>query len=235
VSPISPQASDAQQRVLRVASRALGRANLVHAYGHCSLRLDDKHLLVCAAMPMGLVTNEPGVVVPIRGPLPPGVLGEVCVHQRIYAQRPEVGAVVRSMPRYLMSLSSACITPVPRHGPGSYFAPNVPLWRDVQLVRSETQAQGVVETLGASRAVVMRANGAIVVGTTLEEAVTMTWFLEDAARMEYELRAIGAANGAVFSEEDSRLRATTAGRIIERMWDYLTAGDAELDAGTVRS
>jgi HCOMODA/2-hydroxy-3-carboxy-muconic semialdehyde decarboxylase len=79
----------------------------------------------------------------------------------------------------------------------------------------------------------MRANGAVVVGATLEEAVAMTWFLEDAARVEYEVRAIGAADRAVFSEEDSRQRATTAGRIIERMWDYLTAGDAEVDAGTL--
>jgi HCOMODA/2-hydroxy-3-carboxy-muconic semialdehyde decarboxylase len=233
VNPRPPEASDAQQRLLRVASRALGRANLVHAYGHCSVRLDDEHLLVCAAMPMGLVTKEPGVVVPIRGPLPAGVLGEVCVHQQIYARRPEVGAVVRSMPRYLMSLSAASITPIPRHGPGSYFAPSVPLWRDVQLVRSASQAQGVVDTLGTSRAVVMRANGAVLVGGTLEEAVAMTWFLEDAARVEYEVRAIGAADSAVFSEEDSRQRATTAGRIIERMWDYLTVGDVEVDAGTL--
>ena len=33
--------------------------------------------------------------------------------------------------------------------------------------------------------------------------------------------------GAVLDEREAALRATEAGRIVERMWDYLTAGDHE--------
>lgn len=222
-----PEVSNAQHRLLRLAARALARANLVHAYGHCSLRIDDEHLLVCAAMPMTTITNEPGVVVPIRGPLPDGVLGEVCAHQEIYARRPEVGAVIRSMPRYLMSLSTASITPRPRHGNGSYFWPTVPLWDDVQLIRTQDQATALASTLGLSRAVVMRGNGALVVGGSVEEAVSMTWFLEDAARIEYEVRAVTTDPTPSLSDEACERRATTSGRVIERMWDYLTWGDPE--------
>ena len=32
------------------------------------------------------------------GPLPDGVLGEVRIHQQVYARRPEVGAICRIMP-----------------------------------------------------------------------------------------------------------------------------------------
>jgi HCOMODA/2-hydroxy-3-carboxy-muconic semialdehyde decarboxylase len=40
-----------------------------------------------------------------------GVLGEVRIHQRIYARRPDVGAICRIMPPILMSLSVLRITP----------------------------------------------------------------------------------------------------------------------------
>jgi HCOMODA/2-hydroxy-3-carboxy-muconic semialdehyde decarboxylase len=226
-------ASPAQHSVVRMAARALGRSGLVHAYGHCSLRLDDKHLLVCAAMPLGMIERQPGVVVPIHGELPDGVLGEVRIHQQIYAKRPDVGAVVRSMPPSVMSLSTAGITPVPRHGPGSYFAPAARLWNDVQLVRSTPQAEGVADTLGKDRAVVMRGNGAVVVGVTLQEAVAFTWFLEDAARVECNVRAMRLEESSTMSPEDAEQRATTAGRVIERMWEYLSVGDPEWDAASL--
>ena len=93
-------AGDERQRIVRIAARSLARASLVHAYGHCSLRLDARYFLVCAAKPMGLINpGDPGTVVPVDGELPQGVLGEVRIHQQIYKNRPEVGGVVRSMPR----------------------------------------------------------------------------------------------------------------------------------------
>ena len=46
-----PTPSD--ERLVRMAARALGRHGLVHAYGHCSMRLDEGHFLVCAPVPMG--------------------------------------------------------------------------------------------------------------------------------------------------------------------------------------
>src|SRR5690606_5588635 len=145
-----------EQARVRVAARALARAGLAHAYGHCSLRLDAGHFLVCAARPMGLIApDEPGVVVPVHGELPAGVLGEVRIHQQIYRARPEVGGVARTMPPTVMALSAARVTPAPRHGMGSYFWPAVPLWDDPLLVRSDAQALGVARALGEAAAVVI--------------------------------------------------------------------------------
>lgn len=218
-----------QQALVRVAARALARANLVHAYGHCSARIDADHFLVCAARPMGLIEpGEPGTVVPVHGELPEGVLGEVRIHQHIYRLRPDVGGVVRSMPPTVMTLSTARVTPQPRHGMGSYFSPAVPLWDDPQLVRSDAQARGVAETLGAARAVAMRGNGAVVAAESLMHAVVLTWYLEDAARIELQLRSAGLANeGPTLALEEAARRAVGTGRIYERMWEYLSAGDPE--------
>src|SRR3546814_13806540 len=65
----------AQQRLVRVAARALARHGLVHAYGHCSLRLDEGHFLVAPSKQLGLVAADAAcTVVPIDVPLPDGFL-----------------------------------------------------------------------------------------------------------------------------------------------------------------
>jgi HCOMODA/2-hydroxy-3-carboxy-muconic semialdehyde decarboxylase len=220
-------AESIQARV-RCAARAVGRAGLAHAYGHCSQRLNEAEFLVCAPMPMGLIRDEAGIVVPIEGPLPEGVLGEVRIHQQIYRRRPEVGGVVRSMPPATMTLSAAGVTPRVRHGMGCYFSPGVPLWDDIQLVRSDGQAAAVAALLRDGPAIVMRGNGLVTAAASLEKAVVLTWYLEDAARIERDLRSAGLADPAgEIGPDEARRRATDAGRIFERMWDYLCAGDPE--------
>jgi HCOMODA/2-hydroxy-3-carboxy-muconic semialdehyde decarboxylase len=70
-----PTATEDQQRLVRKAARALAGAGLVHAYGHCSIRLDSRWLLVCAPRPMGLIgVGEAGQIAAIEGDLPSGVL-----------------------------------------------------------------------------------------------------------------------------------------------------------------
>lgn len=96
------------QSELRMAARALARHGLAHAYGHVSRRLDADTFLVCAARPMALIgPADAGTVVPVKGALPEGVLGEVRIHQQIYARRPDVQAVARTMPPALMALGTA--------------------------------------------------------------------------------------------------------------------------------
>lgn len=216
-------------RNVRVAARALGRHGLVHAYGHCSARIDAEIFLVCPSRPMGLI--EPGedcIRVPVDGPLPEGVLGEVRLHQHIYKNRPEIGGVVRFMSPKMMSLAAFGLTPKPRHGFGTYFAPSPPLWDDPQLIRNDEKASNVIEQMGNAPAVMMRGNGAVTAGNTLEEAVVLAWYLEDACRVELDALASGLIETApTISDEDAKLRATKAGNIFERMWEHLTAGDPE--------
>lgn len=214
--------ASAQQDLVRKAARALGRSGLAHAYGHCSARLDADSFLVCAAMPMGLVSDEPGVVVPVSGPLPEGVLGEVRVHQAIYARRADVGGICRTMPPALMALSTQGIVPAARHGIGAYFAPGPALWNDPRLLRDDAAAARVAEALGESNAIVLRGNGAVVAGETLEQAVTLNWFLEDAARVERDVRMMGfAPESGQLNDEETAARQVWSGGVVQRMWNWL--------------
>jgi HCOMODA/2-hydroxy-3-carboxy-muconic semialdehyde decarboxylase len=214
--------SEAHEKV-RMAARALGKAGLVHAYGHCSLRLDAQHFLVCAAMPMGLIRREPGSVVPVSGPLPHGVLGEVCAHQAIYQRRIDVQAICRIMPPALMALSTHGIVPRARHGVGAYFHPGPALWDDPRLLRDTQLAGQLAETLGSLNAIVMRGNGAIIAADSLEKAVVLSWFLEDAARMERDVRSMGLdPESGLLTPEEISARQIWAGGVVERMWQWLT-------------
>lgn len=212
-----------QQSLVQVAARALGRAGLVHAYGHCSMRLDANYFLVCAAHPMGLIEDKEGTVVSVVGALPDGVLGEVRVHQAVYARRPDVRGICRIMPPAVMALSTQRVVPQPRHGIGAYFHPGPAYWDDPRLLRDDKSAARLSEALGGLNAMVMRGNGAIVCGETLQQAVTLSWFLEDAARVERDVRAMGfdPASGVLDSQEISA-RQVWAGGVVERMWEHLT-------------
>ncbi len=220
---------DVTQRRVRMAARALGRNNLGHAFGHVSARLDDKSFLVCAPRPMGLIAvGEPGTVVPIEGPLPQGVLGEVRCHQQIYRRRPDANGICRTFLKNVMTLSTLRITPRPRDGFGSYFAPRPPLWDDPTLLRNDEAAARLAEQLGDARAIVMRGNGCVLVGATVEEALCMAFFLEEAARTEREVLAIDRPEEeAIMSDLQAAARGVTTGNILERLWEYLTAGDPE--------
>lgn len=214
--------ANARQDLVRKAARALGRSGLAHAYGHCSARLDGGSFLVCAAMPMGLVSDEPGVVVPISGPLPEGVLGEVRVHQAIYARRADVGGICRTMPPALMALSTQGIVPAARHGIGAYFAPGPALWDDPRLLRDDAAAARVAEALGEGNAIVLRGNGVVVAGETLEQAAVLNWFLEDAARIERDVRMMGfAPESGRLNAEETAARQVWSGGVVERMWNWL--------------
>lgn len=222
---------DDTQRRVRIAARALARHNLVHAYGHASARLDRDHFLVCAPKPMGLIgKGEIGDVVPIDGPLPENVLGEVRCHQRIYAARPDVNGVCRVFPRNVLTLSTFRKTPKARIGFGSYFHPQPPLWDDPLLIRSDEQAVEFAKCLGDARAIVMRGNGAVCVGSSIEECTVMAFYLEESAGTELAVLATGkTAESVCFTDDQVAIRATGSGRIYERLWEYMTAGDPELD------
>src|SRR5258706_5330815 len=115
-----------------------------------------------------------------------------------------------------------------RHGQGAHFYPQVPFWTDPGLIRNDPAAVGVAETMGKAPAIVVSVNGAVSAAETPAQALALAMFLEDAARVELAALSAGLADKAPrMSEDQAKTRATWQGRIAERMWDYLTAGDPE--------
>jgi HCOMODA/2-hydroxy-3-carboxy-muconic semialdehyde decarboxylase len=218
-------------RRVRIAGRALARAGLVTAYGHCSARIDDDRFVVSPPQPLGLIApGEACIEVASDRPLPPGAAGEVRIHQAVYRRRPDVRGICRAQPPNTMALSIARLTPRARHGFSSYFAPSPPLWDDPALVRDDATASRVAEVLRDEPAIVLRGNGALTVGATIEEATVLCWFLEDSARVELDLRKIEGRDADLteLSDAEATRRATWEGGLLERMWAYLTRDDPEV-------
>ena len=216
------------ERLLRIAARAVGRAGLAHAYGHCSLRLDDRHYLVSPSKPLLLTgPGEKCHVLCINDPIPDHVLGEVRIHRELYRRRPDVNGIVRSMPPNVMVLAAHGIMPRPRHGFGTYFFPHPLMWDDPLLLRTDDAAAKLAEQLGDRNAILMRGNGAVVAGDTIEQAVVLTWYLEDMARVELAGRAAGLDSAPTLDEASCTARAIWQGAIAERMFQYLSCEDIE--------
>jgi HCOMODA/2-hydroxy-3-carboxy-muconic semialdehyde decarboxylase len=97
------------------------------------------------------------------------------------------------------------------------------------LVRDDEAASGVAATLADSRAVVLRGNGAVTVGGTVEEATVLCWFLEEAARVELALQQLDAGSAPELTDDEATRRATWEGGLLDRIWTYLTRGDPEVD------
>jgi HCOMODA/2-hydroxy-3-carboxy-muconic semialdehyde decarboxylase len=122
-----------------------------------------------------------------------------------------------------MALSTQSVVPSARHGLGAYFSPGPVLWDDPRLIRDDAIAAALAERLGTHNAIIMRANGAIVVADAVEKAAVLSWFLEDSARVEREVRAMGfVPDSGRLSADEINARQVFTGGVVERMWAWLT-------------
>jgi HCOMODA/2-hydroxy-3-carboxy-muconic semialdehyde decarboxylase len=133
------------------------------------------------------------------------------------------------MPPYTMALSTLRIVQRPRHGIGAFNA-GCRFWEDPRLLRTDSLAAALAESLEDAPTLVMRANGAVTVGGSIEIAAGFAWCLEDAARIEHLVRAAVstsvAESSSLTTEEISR-RQVSSGGVFERLWDYMVGDDPE--------
>lgn len=216
--PVSPRL----HRELRMMGRALDRAGLTGPFGHCSLRVDADTFLVTPPHPLRVLTTRACVTVPVAGPLPVGVLPQVRLDQAVYRTRPDVGAIATVEPASVAALTMAGRGITPGDPGGAYFGPGPARHDGPASPEDDDGAAALAAALGARAALVRPGGGAVVVGETPAQALALAVFLEQACaaalrRPRGEQLASGPAPG-------------WAQRRAERMWEFLTAGDAEAAA-----
>ena len=180
-------------------ARTLASAGLVEAFGHVSARIPGG-FLITSTSPMFEATSddvirvESGVLV--DGPTGAAPL-EMPMHAAIYDARPDVGAICRGHPPYVVTWGVSA-EPLPLlHGLGGMAGRIVRTHPDVELVKTSESGVSVARTLGDDHSVLLAANGCLAVGADLLEASTRLWYLEERARVAVQVRSAGLTPATV--------------------------------------
>jgi ribulose-5-phosphate 4-epimerase/fuculose-1-phosphate aldolase len=224
---------DDVRRDVALANRIVHAAGLVTAFGHVSARVPgspDTFVFPTRASP-ALADASRLLVLDVDGNRREGQgepNTEFWIHARIYAARPDVGAVAHVHSPACVVLGQIGQHLLPLHNHGGMFAEGVPLFERVGLIRTRELGDQVATTLGGRRAMFLRGHGANVAEIDVRRAAIVACFLEESAEMQ--LRALAAAGGRsdalrVFtSDETNRLREQLdASGPMNRAWEYYAA------------
>jgi ribulose-5-phosphate 4-epimerase/fuculose-1-phosphate aldolase len=181
----------------RVLAHSGFASGVLASLGHASMRLPsepDKFVVkgrgyeldALAAMKGGDMVTVDLEGYKVDGPIGSGQCYEVKMHSCIYKTHPEVMSVVHVHPRFtiVMGLLQGDIMPMCNEGNSLVMNP-LPMFPHQRLILSEEDGMEVANTLGDSKAVLLRGHGAATVGKSLEDSVVTMIQLEEQAKMNW--------------------------------------------------
>ncbi|MBF8306150.1 MAG: Aldolase protein [Acidobacteria bacterium] len=213
------------RKTLLEACLVLDHNRLIHAYGHVSVRsADGKTILITPRKGPALVRSPhemlrvdlDGKPASLKPPL------EIFLHTEIYRSRPDVNAICRIHGKFANVLSVLRRTLRPVHELAIPVGPEVPLFDTPELISSLEVGRRMVGALGSARALLLRGNGQLTVGTGIEEAVVNAIHLETSAEIQWRALLIGVPAwiaGDEFTGEYAKL-AKREYEAILRPWEY---------------
>jgi len=177
------------------AWRFLYRRGFIEGFGHLSARLPDSRSFLLARHSLGprasagdfLVMDADGRKLEGRGDPP----GEFPIHAEIYRERPDVGSVVHYHGLYSTAFTTSEHRLQPIHLMGTLFHDGLPIYPDPRLVSDRPRGEALARSLGAHRAVLMRAHGVAVTGAGVAETVAGAFLLEENAHRAWVSASMG--------------------------------------------
>ena len=229
--PVSAGSRRPLREDVATANRIAHATGLVTAYGHVSARVPgtDTFLIPTRASPM-LATAAGLLTMDLEGRVLDGEghpNSEFWIHARIYAARPDVGAVAHVHAPACVVLGQLGQTVRPLHNSGAVAGP-VEVYERAGLIRSRALGDAVAAVMGARRAMLLRGHGANVAEADVRRAIVVACFLEEAARLQVQALAAAGGDAARIgyygAEEVDRLRGELdAPAPMERAWEYYSA------------
>jgi ribulose-5-phosphate 4-epimerase/fuculose-1-phosphate aldolase len=224
--------ADELREDVALANRIVHRMGLVTAFGHVSARIPGTSTFLFPTRASPALANAERLLTldldgqKLAGDGEPNT--ELWIHARIYAARPEVGAVAHVHSPACVALAQIGEPLRILHNSAAIFNDGVPLYERAGLIRSRELGDEVAAKLGASRAMLLRGHGANIVDADIRSATVGACILEEAA--ELQLRALAATGGHVLAlrtftpEEASRVRQEfDATGPMTRAWQYYAA------------
>ena len=239
-----PREIDEVKEQVATATRIMAEVGLathiLASLGHVSMRVPNQPDLFVvkgrgyAIDALAVVKPEQMIVVDLDGNMvdgPPGTSQcyEVKMHSCILREQPNVQSVVHAHPRFTVLMSLLGIPLQPMCNEGAPLVRNeLPMFPHSRLILSEDDGMGVVESMGDSKAVLLRGHGAAVTGRNMEDAVITMLQLEEQAKMNwYAYCAMGRDyQGIPAVDMDEHAAAFTAMREMPHLKGPLSRGAA---------
>lgn len=124
----------------------------------------------------------------IDAPVPPR---ETMLHVAIMLARPDVNSVVHTHQLVATAIGAGNTTIKPLYNQALPFAPETPIFPDPSLITTPDLGNGVAQTLGDRTAALLRNHGVVVVGESVDHAVSNTIYLERTAIMQVIATIVG--------------------------------------------
>jgi len=224
-------ASPALKADVALANLVIERFGLSNAFGHASARIPgtDTFLMPTRRSP-GFASAATLLTLDTEGRILAGKgtpNSELWIHARIYAARPDAGAVVHAHPP-----ACVCLTQIGQphrvvHNQGGAFGAGVPEYERIGLIRSRELGDLLARRLGAGIAVMMRGHGITTAATDVRTATVAACMLEESARLQLDMLAASGGDAsrlrAYTREEAESVGDQISPRVVERAWEYYAA------------
>jgi L-fuculose-phosphate aldolase len=218
----APSESDLKQQLVDCI-RMLEQSDIIDYNGHCSIRLDDKRILInIGSCQRSRLTVEDLCTIDLEANQIEGKGNaplERHLHCGIYRVRSDVKAIVHAHPKWSTFLTMVGEPYKPVYAQGSLVYP-VPVLDSPNSINNRAMAERLAATLGDRPAAMMKSHGAVTVGKDIVEAFVLANYLEENAYRQYMALQIGKPYA--FSEEERSLcreKLWTA-NLFKRTWDH---------------
>ncbi len=212
-----------------LANRIIERFGLSNAFGHVSARIPGTNrFYISTRRSPGLADENALLVIDTDGKVLSGEgtpNSEFWIHARIYAARPDVGAVVHAHPPACISLTQIGEPHRVVHNQGAAFV-DIPEYERIGLIRSSELGDQVAKSLGKGVAVMMRGHGISTAFKDVRAATVAACFLEESARLQLDMLAAAGGDGKrirAFTREEAALANEQTGpgaKAAGRAWEY---------------
>jgi len=220
---------------LVTANRILAHEDVVDAYGHVSLRhpeKPDRFLLARSRSPEIVEADDileftlDSECIDDKGY---NLYLERPIHGSVYKSRPDVQSVVHNH-SYAVVPFTVSSTPLKAmaHTSGR-IGHHIPKW-DIRdkfgdtnlLVVNADQGDDLAQALGDNRAVLMRGHGVTIAGSSLEDAVITSIYLQVNAKLQMDAMRLGDVEYLSPGEIDARLAGNETLAGFSRAWEYFS-------------
>jgi ribulose-5-phosphate 4-epimerase/fuculose-1-phosphate aldolase len=205
------------------ASLILDSHELTKAYGHLSGRISQQNAMIMTPHRAPGLLTDPNemIVVDFDGQLLQGagpVPGEAALHGEIYRARTTIDAIVRTHAKYGNAMSIIGTPPRAVHGFGALLGSEIPIFPRPLLIGSADVAREVVAILKEAEAILLRGNGAVVLGGSIPEAAVKAILLEESCELHY--LALIAGQPVHLTDDEITTWRDAGYDHYERAWEY---------------